>query len=55
MYRVSTFKHRILAIADAFDGAIEAAAAARLGRNPPERALVKLGIPADAFDGTRRF
>jgi hypothetical protein len=55
MSRASTFKNRLLAIADAFDGAIEAAAAARLGRNPPKRALVKLGINPDAFDGTNRF
>ena len=50
-----SFKNRLLALADAFDGAIEAAAAARLGRNPPKRALVKLGIDPNAFEGTNRF
>jgi hypothetical protein len=53
MSRAATLSRQFRALAAAFDGAIEAAAAARLGRTPPKRALVKLGIDPAAFDDTR--
>jgi hypothetical protein len=52
--RFSQFSRQIRSFADMFGGAVECAAAVEAGRRPSERALAKVGLSKNSFDGLAR-